>query len=52
MRAEYVAQLPKRAADVDFMETLTHVDLFSRLEEAKKESELAKEKPLPLPQNY
>ena len=49
MRAEYVDQLPKRAADVDFMETLTLVDLFSRLEEAKKESELAKEKPLPLP---
>ena len=49
MRTEYEGKLPKRVMDVDFEKVLTHFDQFSRLEEAKKESELAKENPLPLP---
>ena len=49
MRTKYEGKLPKRVMDVDFEKVLTHFDQFSRLEEAKKESELAKENPLPLP---
>ena len=49
MRTEYENELPKHVMEVNFDKVLTHVDQFSRLEEAKKESELAKENPLPLP---
>jgi hypothetical protein len=49
MRTEYENELPKHVMEVNFDKVLTHVDQFSRLEEAKKESEIAKENPLPLP---
>ena len=48
-RTEYEDKLPKDVMDVDFEKVLALYNQFLSLEEARTESERAKENPLPLP---